>query len=208
MALAHRWANRSLSKLELAAAVIVIGTLMAVFVGRGLQVFAAAEKQAVQATILNVNSALRILFYRMIINRQMHEAILWRGANPFVLMETWGTAEDVATAVEHPVLARFGAMSGAMGAHYIGEFDVVDPAVIDGGTWYFDRRDTALVYRVRNREFFRSTLPGPARIRYRLEVYFDDLNRDGAYNSDSEVISDVKLTAMEKFSWIDAEGKQ
>lgn len=203
MQLAHRWASRNLSRLELAAAVIVIATLCTVFMGRGLRLLALAEEQAVRASVLNMNSSLRILFYRMIVDGRAAEVIRWQGANPVALMQGWGTTTDMETAVAHPELARFGTMTGAMGMDYAGERNARDPAAIGRGQWYFEQADGTLVYRVRNDEFFRSLLQGPARVRYRLEVRFDDPDGDGAYNPATDTITDVGLVALDEFTWIE-----
>lgn len=207
MALAHRWASRNLSRLELAAAVIVIAVICTAFLGRGLRVLAAAEEQNVQASMLNIESALRILFYGLIVDGRAAEAITWQNGNPVTLMQSWGTATDIGTAVTYPELARFGTMSGAMGMNYVGEFEAIDPGAISPGHWYFDRQERMLVYRVRNDEFFRSTLPGPARIRFRLDVHFDDPDRDGRYNPATEIITGVGLVPADNFTWIEAGGE-
>ena len=57
---------------------------------------------------------------------------------------------------------------GLLPAGYVGEPDRPDPAAVAGGDWYFDKGDKRLVYRVRSTGYFRSRLPGAARIRMQL----------------------------------------
>lgn len=204
MAMAHRWASRNLSRLELAAAVIILGIVATSFMGFALRVLAAAEEQYVQATVLNIASALRIQFYRFVIEGRSHEVMSWRDANPVALIEEWGAPADIDAAARHPALARYGATAAGLGSRYLGEFDGLDPGSVAGGRWYFERFDSALVYRVRNAEFFRSALPGAARIRYRIDVRFDDRNGDGEYNSGTDEVRDVVLVPLEAFRWIEA----
>lgn len=202
MALAHRWSSRNLSRLELVVTMSLLGMFVAVFIGHGLRIFAAAEARAVQASVVNVESSLRMLFYQMMIEGRATEVQQWRGANPAELVQSFGALVDTETLVMIPDLARFGALSGSLGGRYLGEFESLDPATVAAGHWYFDRADAALVYRVRNAEFFRSPLPGPARVRLRLDLLFDDLDENGEYNPGAEQLSGVVLRPLDDFQWI------
>jgi hypothetical protein len=201
MALAHRWADRNLTRLELGIALMLMASFVGVFIVHALRVFASAEAGSLQATIVNVETSLRIMFYQLILDGRTEEAATWRGANPAALLRAFGARVETETLVTAPELARFGAVAGGFGARYTGEFDAIDPALVDGGYWYFDRADSALVYRVRNTEFFRSSLPGPARVRFRLELLFDDINGDGEYNPEAEQVLGVTLKTLDQFEW-------
>jgi hypothetical protein len=204
MELAHRWASRNLSRLELVAAILVLALLVGTFLGRGLRVFAAAEERSLQATVLNMNSALRIQFYELVIAGRAADAAAWQGANPVRLLEGFGGTMETGTVIEHPELARFHAVAAGLGTHYLGEFEFPGPASVEGGQWYFDLSEAVLVYRVRNREFFRSQLPGAPRVRFRLDLQFDDLNGDGQYNPESEIPADVAIRTVDEYQWIEA----
>ena len=51
---------------------------------------------------------------------------------------------------------------------YIGELELPDPASVAGGSWYFDRKERRLVYRVSNTDYFLCKLRGPPRIRLQI----------------------------------------
>ncbi|MBI1732543.1 MAG: hypothetical protein HYR49_07210 [Gammaproteobacteria bacterium] len=204
MALAHRWTSRNLTRLELVFAITVIALLMGAFLQRGLRVFAIAEERSLQATVLNLNSALRILLYDLVISGRTAEVAQWQGANPVRLLESAGASPNLETMMAYPELARFHAVAAGLGARYQGEFVSPDAALVEDGKWYFDMADSVLVYRVRNHEFFRSALPGPPQIRFRLEVRFDDLNGDGQYNPELEPATDVTLRTVDEYRWTQA----
>jgi hypothetical protein len=195
MALAHRWSSRNLSRLELVSAILVIALLVGTFLERGLRVFAIAEERALQATILNMNSVLRVMFYQLAMSDRAAEVEHWQGANPIALLGGSGVSLKTETVTAHPELARFNAVTASFGASYRGEFDEADPESIEPGQWYFHRGDSVLVYRVRNTEFFRSPLPGTPRIRFRLNVQ---------YNPASESPVDVVIRPVDQYQWIEA----
>lgn len=57
---------------------------------------------------------------------------------------------------------------GIVPAGYIGELASPDPASVAGGSWYFDRKERRLVYRVSSTDYFRCRLRGPPRIRLQV----------------------------------------
>ena len=195
MLLAHRWTSRNLSRLELVCAILVLALLIGTFLGRGLRLFATAEEQALQATILNLNSALRVRFYQLAMLGRADEVALWQGANPIGVLDGSAGSLESNAIIEHPELARFHVAAAGLGASYRGEFDAADPESIAAGEWYFHRNESVLVYRVRNREFFRSPLPCTPRIRFRLEVQ---------YNPGSEFPVDVAIRPVDAYQWIEA----
>jgi hypothetical protein len=65
---------------------------------------------------------------------------------------------------------------GLLPAGYAGELDGPDPAAVSVGSWYFDKREQQLVYRVSNTGYFRSTLSGVPRLRLQL-LREDDSDR-------------------------------
>jgi hypothetical protein len=65
---------------------------------------------------------------------------------------------------------------GLLPAGYAGELDEPDPTAVAVGSWYFDKRNQRLIYRVINTGYFRSTLGGVPRLRLQL-LKEDDSNR-------------------------------
>jgi hypothetical protein len=65
---------------------------------------------------------------------------------------------------------------GLLPAGYVGALDGPDPSAVAVGSWYFDKRERQLVYRVSNTDYFRSRLGGVPRLRLQL-LRQDDANR-------------------------------
>ena len=76
-------------------------------------------------------------------------------------------------------------------SNYLGALANPDPVQIEAGRWYFDSGNRTLVYRVRNAGSFISTLPGPARARFKLEVVYGE---GGAPRG-------ARLVAVESYAW-------
>ena len=58
MQLAHRWADRNLTRLELVLALIILLLVLGVFMRSVLVVFARAEQRMVESTIINLGTSL------------------------------------------------------------------------------------------------------------------------------------------------------
>lgn len=206
MAQGNRWTGRNLSRLEMVASLVLVALVFGTFVERGLRVFAAAEKSAMQAAVLNMNSALRILYYEYVVSGRLGEVAAWQGANPILLLGDGRGTLQTGTLARFPELGRFEAATAGIAGRYRGEVEMEPPPDLQGGEWYFDRGAAALVYRVRNGEYFRSDLPDPPRVRYRLDVRFDDPDGDGQYNPATDRPVDVELRPLDKFTWGEDEG--
>lgn len=75
--------------------------------------------------------------------------------------------------------------------NYLGEVAGVDPANLPAGHWYFDSASHELVYLVRYTEYFRTELPGPPRMVFRVDV---------VYNERGE-LAGVRLDRENAFVW-------
>ena len=75
--------------------------------------------------------------------------------------------------------------------NYRGEFAGADPAQVEGGTWYFERDEQTLVYRVNNHRYFRTSLPGPPRARFRIQPVHDEGRPVG-----------LTLKSLEPYRWL------
>lgn len=75
--------------------------------------------------------------------------------------------------------------------NYLGTLASPDAAAIEANRWYFDSGSRTLVYRVRNAGSFISTLPGPARARFKVEVVYGE---GGAPQG-------ARLVAVESYAW-------
>lgn len=75
--------------------------------------------------------------------------------------------------------------------NYLGVLASPDAAAIAANRWYFDSGSRTLVYRVRNAEGFKSTLPGAARARFKVEVVYGE----------GGVPQGARLVAVESYAW-------
>ena len=75
--------------------------------------------------------------------------------------------------------------------NYLGEVNGVDPANLPPGNWYFDDASDELVYLVRYTDYFRTELPGPARMVFRVRLVYNE--RDG--------LAGVRLERVNAFVW-------
>lgn len=75
--------------------------------------------------------------------------------------------------------------------NYLGEVNGVDPIHLPRGNWYFDGATGELAYLVRYTEYFRTELPGPPRIVFRVAVVHNDRGQVGG----------VRLDRVNEFVW-------
>lgn len=80
------------------------------------------QKCHLQATILNMNSVLRVQFYQLAMSDRAVEVAGWQGANPINLLEDAAVSLETETIAKYPELARFHAVAAGLGASYRGEF--------------------------------------------------------------------------------------
>lgn len=92
-----------------------------------------------------------------------------------------------------------------MRARYAGELNAPAPEAIDGRTWYFDTATGELVYRVDSEEYFLTPLPGPARVRFRIEMSYSDLNRNGQFDRKIDIVKGIALRQLDSFRWLETE---
>jgi len=136
-AASHRRRQGGSGWLEFAVSAVVIAVLAAVLLPALLAYQALAEKTAVDLTIMNLRTGLRLRIAELILAGREREVAGLAGANPV----RW---------LEHPP------------ERYLGEID--PPEGLGGiarGAWFFDRRRLELVYRVHHESWF-APAPGEA----------------------------------------------
>lgn len=67
--------------------------------------------------------------------------------------------------------------------------------------WYYEPQAGILIYRVDNGAHLETGLPGPARIRFQLQLRYEDLNGNGRYDPASEQLGGVSLVTLEPYRW-------
>jgi prepilin-type N-terminal cleavage/methylation domain-containing protein len=175
-AAARDGARAGFSLIELVVVIILIAILYAVAADRLIAMRAQAERSHVENTVGALRSALGVRTAAAIARGAVGELAALAGSNPMDLM------------TEVP-------------ESYRGAFFGPDPAAFDGGQWYFDRRDGALVYRVRYADFFRGSATGPARVRFAIELDFSDRNRNGRFDAAADEIHGLRLRELEPYAW-------
>lgn len=193
-----RWQDHRLSRLEMVFAIIVLLIILSALLNRAVYWFAFAERALVQNVVTNINAALRLKQAEYIARGKQNRIPALAGSNPIELVggkpaDNTMSADRIMsdTKMDTPPLRG-----------YLGERAGPEPGEYPRGAWYFDTGDNVLVYIVRNRELFRSNLPGTARIRFRVELDYTDRNGNGKYDSDADAYSGVSLEALDDYQWL------
>ncbi len=168
--------NRGFSLLELVIVVIVIGLLLTFGVDRLLALRVEAERAAMESTLGALRSALGLKVAENIVKKKVAALPALAGSNPMDRLS------------EKP-------------KNYLGELTAPDPGTIEGGVWYFDTGNGTLVYRVSNSAHFSSSLPGPARARFTIQLDFEDVNSDGRFDPAIDKIGGLRLQEVEPYRW-------
>jgi len=85
--------------------------------------------------------------------------------------------------------------------NYKGPLFAPDPALIEGGNWYFDTQSGTLVYRVENVTYFKTDLPGPARARFQIKLVYEDINANGTYDTGIDKLRGLRLAGLDNYRW-------
>ncbi|MCC7412160.1 MAG: hypothetical protein IT495_11100 [Gammaproteobacteria bacterium] len=177
MTIALRSLARDLSRIELALAVVLIAVLVALFLRRMERVEALMERTTVQLVVQDLQA--RLLMYR---------AELTAKPAPDALAALVG-ANPVGTII--PALAS-----------YAGERERIDWNEIRPGQWAFERSTGTLGYRVMHaRDLDGGEGLRPARLRYRLEPIYDDLDRDGRYDPARDRLYGIRFARLDRGHW-------
>ncbi len=163
--------------LELIIVIAIISTLVVFAIDRMLGLRVDAERVALRRNASAMQTAAVMQLSEYLVKRQQNQIREMAGANPVRFLQ-------------NPP------------AGYVGERANPDPNSIAPGDWYFDTADRVLVYRVVNAEYFQTPLPGPARVRFRLELAFDDENGNKVYDPGADTIRGLHLVQLDPYSWL------
>ncbi len=166
------------SLFELVVVIILVALLYTFAADRLIVMRAQAERSEVETTVGALRSAVGIRVAAQIAKGRAGEISGLAGSNPMDFLS------------ERP-------------EGYKGSFFGPDPGAFEGGAWYFDGRDRALVYRVRFADFFDSPLGGPPRLRLRLQLDYTDRNANGRFDEGIDEVHGVRLVELERFAWLE-----
>lgn len=67
--------------------------------------------------------------------------------------------------------------------------------------WYYEPQQGILIYRVQYGDYLETELPGPARLRYQLQLHYADRNGNGQYDPDSDDLDGIHLVPLDPYRW-------
>lgn len=176
---------------ELTLIIILLSIFVLVAIDRVWRYRISAEEVGVAHVEGAIRSALGIEVATRVAQGRVSSIAELHHSNPIQLL-TQGEGEQ----------APFGITAGQPPHNYLGELDEVDEEAIAPGNWYFNRNTGTLVYRVLFEENFETELEPPARINFRLERRYNDINSNGHFDSDSDQITGIYLTSEAPYRWI------
>ena len=165
------------SLFELVIVVCIVALLVAAAAERLTSLRAVAERGAVESFIGNLRSAAGMRVASYVAKGQMQEISRFAGANP---VDWLAQVPD----------------------NYQGAFYGMDPALVDGGNWYFDSRDRVLVYRVRFAEYFETPLTGPPRARFAVVLVYDTPSGSRPETGEAGRATGIRIAAAERYRWV------
>jgi general secretion pathway protein G len=171
-----RHCNGGFSLLELVVVIVIISVLLVLAISRLLALMVDAERVTMEAVAGTLRSAIGMKVAESIVKSKVSELRAFEGSNPMALL------------AETP-------------HNYLGELDGADPAKLEDGNWYFDKRDKTLVYLVRNKGFFSGGQPSPPRARFAVRLVYSDRSGNGVFDPGVDVIEGLRLSPAEKYSW-------
>jgi len=200
MYIAHRWSDRNLTRMELVMALLILALLIGYFSRYVLLVFAQAERSMINRTVININTALNFRASMAVMRGQYDELQLLIKMNPMEEMQSSPEINHFDNGINNISLA-FARSIVSTPSNYGGIIASDIPDTMEKGKWYFQQDDHVLVYKVSNSEFFSSDLEGPARIRFRIKIDYNDNNANGQYDQNSDEYHSVKLQSIDHYSW-------
>ncbi len=171
-----RHCNGGFSLLELVIVIVIISVLLVLAISRLMALMVDAERVTMESVAGVLRSAIGMKVAQSIVKSKVSELPAFEGSNPMALL------------AETP-------------PNYLGELDGADPARIEDGSWYYDKRDKTLVYLVRNKGFFIGGQPSPPGARFAVRLVYSDKNGNGVFDQGRDVIEGLRLSPVEKYSW-------
>ena len=167
---------RGFSLLELVIVIVIISVLLVLAISRLLALQVDAERVTMEMVAGTLRSAIGMKVAESIVKSKVSDLQAIEGSNPMALL------------AETP-------------HNYLGERDGVDPATLEDGNWYFDKREKTLVYLVRNKGFFTGGPPKPPRARFAVRLVYSDKNGNGAFDRGADAVEGLRLSPVEAYSW-------
>ncbi|GEM_PF-2649019 len=200
MYIAHRWGDRNLTRIELVMALLVLAILIGSFSRHMFIVFARAEQRMINSTVININTALNYRSSIMVMRGNYDDLDVLIMMNPMEDMVSEPEINVSDDENENISLALSGSTISAS-IKYGGVIEYESIELIEKGKWYFEKNSHILFYTIQNAEFFSTDVTGPARIRYKIEIDYEDKNNNGDYDSHTDNFHTVKIEPMDQYVW-------
>ena len=193
MHLAYRWIARDLGRAEIIISITVISIILGTFVNKSLQLFASAERHLVEATVTNIQTALKLQSAIQSIKNNTGNMIgITEGMNPVTLMQS--VPDDYEQYVGSTLAyVRAKQFSVKPLSNYLGE--MFDPEIesLERGNWYFDYNGNVLVYLVKHTELFGDRAADRTELRYTVHLDYTDIDNNQRYEAEKDVLSSVSF---------------
>ena len=69
--------------------------------------------------------------------------------------------------------------------------------------WYYEPQQGVLTYRVQHGDYLYTALPGPPRIRFQVQLRYDDIDGNGRYDPGIDSLGGVALVPLEPYRWLE-----
>ena len=163
--------TRNLSRVELAAAIVIIAILFAMFMNRVTRVEAAAEKSILRATYQDMQSRLITLKVSLVFQENRDQPLtltgvarrIGRGMMPLLDSDTEVNWED-----------------------------------LPRGAWVYFKDAQRFEYKVINDDYFDVESDAPKRVRFQLEPRYVDINRNGQYDESQDHLEGAVLRLLDE----------
>ncbi len=160
------------SLFELVVVVLLVGIFMIFAIDRMLRLQIEAERVSVQQVIASLKSA---------VNLQAAEMVVSKGINAIKTLENTNPMNYLQELPNNYL--------GAKNDRQAGDYLLA--------SWYYDPLLSILVYKVKNINYFVSSLSGTPRIRLKVEAIYNE----EVSNSGNKKVRGISLNRMEDYSW-------
>ena len=160
------------SLFELVVVVLLVGVFMTFAIDRMLRIQIDAERVSVQHVIASLKSAVNLQAAESVVSKGLSSIRTFENTNPMNYLQ------------ELPY-------------NYSGLKSDLGVANYPLASWYYDSQQDILVYKVKNTNYFASSLPGTPRIRLKVEaIYQQDL-----IHKENNKVHGISVNSMDDYSW-------
>lgn len=162
--------------LELVVVVVIISILATLAINRLLILSVRAEQAAMYSVLGNLRSAIGLQIAAHIARDEMHKIATLAGGNPMDLL------------AEPP-------------QNYLGVRAPDEQGDIEGGQWVFEHGTNTLIYHVSHKDYFLAQNPGSTVAKFKLQLVFDDIDKNAIYDRRVDRLVGLKLGTLEPYKW-------